>query len=185
MYCNQLCYQRFKRANNPKWKRKPIACAECGEMFVPIRVNHTRCSKNCRLITERRKRHEKVNLEKPRVERKPCKHCGQLFTPEKYTEKYCAWQCRVAAEYRPPKKKFELTKRDINESDLTTSSYADEIAEFKAKGGKISVAPGLPDPKVNNINLGVKKGKDGAEWDAKDLADLDEWEDVINLTNNF
>ena len=186
LYCGPICYQRYKRAQKKKYSRPKIKCLECGEEFVPIRDNHVRCSRNCRYLNQRR--YQKANLKKyksPRAERKACDHCGQLFLPKKFTEKYCNWQCQKYAEYRPPRLKLAETKREIKESDLNTSKYAAEIAAFKAKGGKISVAPGLPDPKVDNINLGVKKGKDGAEWDAKDLADLDQYEDVINLTNNF
>ena len=182
MFCGPLCYQRWKRARKPKLP--PVKCLECGEEFVPIRGNHVRCSSHCRYVNQLRYQVKERRQEK-NIERKPCIHCGQLFTPAKYTVLYCSSSCKQSAEYRPPKKKFELTKRDINESDLNTSAFADEIAAFKAKGGQIQVAPGLPDPKVANINLGVKKGKEGAEWDAKDLADLDQYEDVINLTNNF
>ena len=182
LFCGPLCYQRWKRARKPKLA--PRNCLECGEEFVPIRGTHVRCSSHCRYVNQRRYQVRERRQEKG-IERKPCIHCGQLFTPAKYTVLYCSTPCKQSAEYRPPKKKFELTKRDINESDLNTSAFADEIAAFKAKGGQIQVAPGLPDPKVANINLGVKKGKEGAEWDAKDLADLDQYEDVINLTNNF
>jgi len=182
MFCGPRCYQRWKRSRVPK--RPPVKCLECGEEFVPIRGNHVRCSEHCRYINQLRyqvKLHNEIKV----TERKPCVHCGQLFTPAKYTVIYCSSSCKQSAEYRPPRKKFELTKRDINECDLKTSEYADEIAEFKAKGGQIQVVPKLPDPKVANINLGVKTGKAGAEWDAKSLADLDQYEDVINLTNNF
>lgn len=181
-FCGPLCYQRWKRGRKPKLP--PVKCVECGTEFVPIRDNHSRCSLHCRKINQLRYQARLRKQEKV-IERKACKHCGQLFKPEKYTVKYCSSACKQSAEYRPPRKKFEYSKRDIIESDLNTSAFADEIAKFKAKGGKIQVAPGLPDPKVANINLGVKKGKDGAEWDAKDLADLDQYEDVINLTNNF
>jgi len=182
MFCGPRCYQRWKRSRVPK--RPPVKCLECGEEFVPIRGNHVRCSSHCRYINQLRYQVKGRNEIKV-IERKPCVHCGQLFTPAKYTEKYCNYRCKLSAEYRPPRKKFELTKRDINECDLKTSEYADEIAEFKAKGGQIQVVPKLPDPKIANINLGVKTGKAGAEWDAKSLADLDQYEDVINLTNNF
>mgnify|MGYP003671438911 FL=1 len=99
---------------------------------------------------------------------------------------YCSDKCKHAAEFRPAKVTLiEEQTRAINKYDLATTAHAKEIAEYRAAGGKISVYPGLPDPKVNNINIGVKVGKTGEGWSAKDIADLDEYEDVVNLTNNF
>ena len=99
---------------------------------------------------------------------------------------YCSHKCKHAAEFRPAKTRVLLEqKRAINKYDLATTAHATEIAEYRAAGGQISVYPGLPDPRVANINVGMKAGKAGAEWSAKDIADLDEYEDVINLTNTF
>ena len=141
-----------------------------------------------RCVKEKRTEMQKQHL--PVKERKPCEHCGQLFTPEEHSSalklSYCSWECKHAAEYRPPKAKpIQEQKRAINKYDLSTTAHAKEIAEFRAAGGKISVYPGLPDPRVANINVGMKAGKPGSEWSAKDIADLDEYEDVINLTNTF
>jgi len=123
---------------------------------------------------------------RPVPERKACVHCGQLFTPVKHTELYCNQSCKTAAHYKPPQLPVITEKiRAINQHDLNTSAHAKEIAAYKKAGGKIQVYTGLPDPKVNNINIGVKVGVTGEGWSAKDIADLDEYEDVVNLTNNF
>ena len=119
----------------------------------------------------------KANMSRyrPVPERKACAHCGQMFTPVK-----------KRADYRPlPKVVIKEHERSITDDDLNTSAHAKEIAAYKKAGGKIIVVTGLPDPKVNNINIGVKVGKTGEGWSAKDIADLDEYEDVVNLTNNF
>ena len=194
LFCGPKCYQRWKRNRVPKYLRPAIACVECGDSFVPIRDDHKRCSKVCRTIFHVRcvkeKRTEMQKTQLPVKERKPCEHCGQLFNPADHMNAlkmaYCSTDCRHAAEFRPKKTRVLLEqKRAINKYDLETTAHAKEIAEFRAAGGKIKVYPGLPDPKVANINVGVKAGKAGAEWSAKDIADLDEYEDVINLTNNF
>ena len=123
---------------------------------------------------------------RPVPERKACVHCGQMFTPDKFTERYCTQRCKKSAEYRPPKQVvIKEHERSITKDDIATSSHAKEIAAYKKAGGKIQVYTGLPDPKVNNINIGVKVGVTGEGWSAKDIADLDEYEDVVNLTNNF
>ena len=123
---------------------------------------------------------------RPVPERKACVHCGQLFTPVKHTELYCDNRCKMAAHYKPPQQPIiKEDARSITKDDIATSSHSKEIAAYKKAGGKIQVYTGLPDPKVNNINIGVKVGKTGERWSAKDIADLDEYEDVVNLTNNF
>ena len=194
LFCGPKCYQRWKRSRSPKHLRPAIQCVECGDSFVPIRDDHKRCSKVCRTlyhvrcIKQKRTEMQKYNL--PVRERKPCEHCGQLFSPEDHTNAlqrmYCSHKCKHAAEFRPAKTRVLLEqKRAINKYDLATTAHATEIAEYRAAGGQISVYPGLPDPRVANINVGMKAGKAGAEWSAKDIADLDEYEDVINLTNTF
>ena len=186
LYCNQLCYQRFKRARQKPAPRKAIACLECGDMFVPIRDNHQRCGRQCRYVNQRRYMKANMSRYRPVPERKACAHCGQMFTPVKHTELYCTQRCKKSADYRPlPKVVIKEHERSITDDDLNTSAHAKEIAAYKKAGGKIVVITGLPNPKVNNINIGVKVGKTGEGWSAKDIADLDEYEDVVNLTNNF
>jgi len=178
LFCGPLCYQRWKRARKPKLA--PRNCLECGEEFVPIRGNHVRCSEHCRYINQLRYQVRERRQEK-NIERKPCIHCGQLFTPAKYTVLYCSSSCKQSAEYRPPKKKFELTKRDINESDLKTSSYAKEIAEFKEAGGQVQTYPTIPNPPVPNARIRWKEPElDTEEWAVNvKMADLDMCEDFL------
>ena len=178
MFCGPRCYQRWKRARKPKLA--PVKCLECGEEFVPIRGNHVRCSEHCRYINQLRYQVKGRNEIKV-IERKPCVHCGQLFTPARYTVIYCSSSCKQSAEYRPPRKKIELTKRDINECDLKTSAFADEIAEFKEAGGQVQTYPTIPNPPVPNTRIRMKVLElDTEEWAVNvKMADLDMFEDFL------
>ena len=180
-YCNNICYQRFQRAKTKKIRKQRI-CLECSEVFTPKRDNHFWCSNHCRKVFQSRyfKEHRAKYKKK---ERHACRFCGQLFVPSHYFVKYCSTGCKRAYEASlviPVRPKVNPNFRDITEDDLKTSNHAKEIAEFKKAGGKVQTYPTLPGPKI--LNTGSTKGSNvDAEWSVKDLADLDEYEDVLNM----
>ena len=182
-YCNNICYQRYKRAKEKK-HREPIFCHECNKLFTPIRDNHFRCSETCRKVFQTRYFKE-YRLKFKKKERPPCQFCGQLFVPSHYLVRFCANSCRRAHETKfkiKPKLIIKPIQREITEDDLSTSNHAKEIEEFKEAGGKVKVYPSLPGPKIPNT--GKSKGSNlDAEWSVKDIADLDEYEDIFNMKN--
>ena len=175
-YCNNICYQRYKRARSKK-VRQPINCLECNKAFTPTRDHHFRCSNECRKLFHAKyaKQHR---LKYKKKERHPCKFCGQLFVPSHYLVVFCSRPCKRQHEAKfkiVPKLTIQPSTRDITEKDLETSKHSDAIAEFKEAGGKVKVYPSLPSPKIPNT--GATKG---AEWSIKsNIDDLDEYEDVF------
>jgi len=182
-YCNNICYQRYQRAKVKKIRQQRW-CLECNTVFTPKRDNHFRCSDHCRKVFQARYFQEH-RLKYKKKERKPCQFCGQLFVPLHYLVRFCANSCRRAHEAKfkiKPKLIIQPDSRDITEKDLSTSNHAKEIAEFKEAGGQVKVYPSLPGPKIPNT--GKSKGSNvDAEWSIKDIADLDEYEDVFNMKN--
>jgi len=179
-YCNNICYQRYKRAKEKKHRDERL-CLECDTVFTPIRDNHYRCSEYCRKVFQARyfKKHRlKYKVVK---ERHPCKFCGQLYVPSHYLVIFCSLPCKRAHEATikvKPKTIIKPSTRDITEKDLETSKHSDAIAEFKEAGGKVKVYPSVPAPKIPNT--GASKG---AEWSIKsNIDDLDdEYDNVFNL----
>jgi hypothetical protein len=175
---NRNSYQQ-NRAKVKKIRQQRV-CLECDKVFTPKRDNHFRCSEHCRKVFGARyfKQHR---LKYKKKERHPCKFCGQLFVPDHYLVIFCSQPCKRAHEATikvKPKLTIQPDSRDITEKDLETSSHAKEIAEFKEAGGKVKVYPSLPGPKV--LNTGSTKGSNlDAEWSIKDIADLDEYEDIF------
>ncbi len=55
-HCSKACYWRQLRARR-RTERDKVACAACGEMFVPKRADARYCSHACRQSAYR-KRHE-------------------------------------------------------------------------------------------------------------------------------
>ena len=183
-YCNNICYQRYKRAREKKHRDERL-CLECDTVFTPKRDNHYRCSEHCRKVFQARyfKKHRlKYKVVK---ERHPCKFCGQLFEPSHFLVIFCSPPCKRAHEATikvKPKLIIQPDSRDITAKDLETSSHAKEIAEFKEAGGQVKVYPSLPGPKIPNT--GSTKGSNvDAEWSIKDITDLDEYEDIFNMKN--
>ena len=179
-YCNNICYQRYKRAREKKHRDERL-CLECDKVFTPKRDNHYRCSEHCRKVFQARyfKRHR---LKYKKKERHPCKFCGQLFEPSHFLVIFCSLPCKRAHESTikiKPKLTIQPDSRDITEKDLNTSNHAKEIEEFKEAGGQVKVYPSLPGPKIQNT--GASKG---AEWSIKsNIDDLDEYEHVFNMKN--
>ena len=182
-YCNNICYQRYQRARTKKYRDERI-CLECDTVFTPKRDNHFRCSNHCRKVFHNRYFKE-YRLKFKKKERHPCKFCGQLFVPSHYLVIFCGPRCKKEHEATikvKPKLLFQPDYRDITEEDLSTSNHAKEIEEFKEAGGKVKVYPSLPGPKIPNT--GSTKGSNvDAEWSIKEIADLDEYEDVFNMKN--
>ena len=183
-YCNNICYQRFQRAKTKK-VRHPINCKECNKPFVPKRDNHFRCSDRCRKISQARYfKQNRARYQKTK-ESFPCQFCGQLFVPSHYLITFCSKSCKRQHQQNRKDVAVVSTKpnyREITEDDLKTSNHAKDIAEFKEAGGKVKVYPTLPGPKIPNT--GTSKGSNvDAEWSVKDIADLDEYEDVFNMNN--
>ena len=175
-YCNNICYQRYKRAKTRK-KYEPRVCMECNKLFVPTRDRHYRCSDTCRKVFQTRYLKRNRLGSKNIKERFPCQFCGQLFEPSHYLITFCSQPCKRAhdARYKIKPTTIEPSTREITEDDLKTSSHAKEIAEFKDAGGKVKVYPTLPSPKIPNT--GATKG---AEWSIKsNIDDLDEYDDVF------
>ena len=183
-YCNNICYQRFQRARTKK-HREPIFCHECNKLFTPKRDNHYRCSESCRKVFQVRYLKRNRQGSKDIKERHPCQFCGQLFVPSHYLITFCSKPCKRAQEAKYKLKAItviEPTQREITEDDLNTSNHAAAIEEFKEAGGKVKVYPSLPGPKV--LNTGSTKGSNvDQEWSVKDIADLDEYEDIFNMKN--
>ena len=183
-YCNNICYQRYQRAKSKK-VREPIFCHECNKLFTPKRDNHLRCSDHCRKTFQARYLKQNRIRYKSTRERFPCQFCGQLFVPDHYLVTFCSKPCKRAHESKAkqrPTAVIKPTQREITEDDLSTSNHAAAIAEFKAAGGKVKVYPSLPGPRV--LNTGSTKGSNvDQEWSIKDIADLDEYEDIFNMKN--
>ena len=182
-YCNNICYQRYKRAREKKHRDERL-CLECDKVFTPKRDNHYRCSNYCRKVFQARYFREH-RLKYKKKERHPCKFCGQLYVPSHYLVIFCSPPCKRAHEATikvKPKLLIQPSTRDITEKDLETSKHSDAIAEFKEAGGQVKVYPSLPGPKIPST--GKSKGSNvDAEWSIKDIADLDEYEDVFNMKN--
>ena len=182
-YCNNICYQRYQRGRAKK-VREPILCHECNKLFTPKRDNHFRCSDHCRKVFQARYlKQNRIRYQSTR-ERFPCQFCGQLFVPSHYLITFCSRPCKRQHEakikIRPAA--IKPTQREITEDDLKTSKHSDAIEEFKEAGGKVKVYPSLPGPKIPST--GSTKGSNvDAEWSIKDIADLDEYEDVFNMKN--
>jgi endogenous inhibitor of DNA gyrase (YacG/DUF329 family) len=183
-YCNNICYQRYQRAKTKK-VRQQINCKECNKPFVPKRDNHFRCSDRCRRISEARYFKQNRSRYQKTKESFPCQFCGQLFVPSHYLITFCSKSCKRQHEAKwkekPPAR--EPDYRKITEDDLKTSNHAKEILEFKNAGGQVKVYPTLPGPKIPNTGTSKKGGSVDAEWSVKDIADLDEYEDVFNMKN--
>jgi len=183
-YCNNICYQRYQRGKTKK-HREPIFCHECNKLFTPIRDNHYRCSEQCRKVFQVRYLKRNRQGSKDIKERFPCQFCGQLFVPSHYLITFCSKPCKRAQEAKyklKPITVIEPTQREITEDDLSTSNHAAAIEEFKEAGGKVKVYPSLPGPKIPST--GKSKGSNvDAEWSVKDIADLDEYEDIFNMKN--
>jgi len=182
-FCNNICYQRHKRAQT-KVVREPIFCLECNKLFVPKRDNHVRCSRTCRENFHNRYSRENRQKYQSSRERFPCKFCGQLFVPEHYKFKFCSKSCKKQHQLRLKKdpSKVKPITREISADDLKTSKHSDAIEEFKKAGGQVKVYPSLPGPKIPDT--GSTKGSNvDEEWSIKELADLDEYEDVFNMKN--
>jgi len=180
-YCNNICYQRFQRAKTKK-VRQPILCFECNKLFTPSRDRHYRCSDTCRKVFQ--VRYLKRNRLGSKKERFPCQFCGQLFIPSHYLITFCSKPCKRAhdAKYKIQSTVIKPSTREITEDDLTTSNHTAAIEEFKEAGGKVKVYPSLPGPKIPNT--GTTKGSNvDAEWSVKEIADLDEYEDIFNMKN--
>ena len=182
-YCNNICYQRYKRARFKK-RRAERSCLECNKPFVPKRDNHFRCSKECRKVFQAR--YLKQNrLKYKKKERHPCRFCGQLFVASHYLITFCSRLCKrrhdTKSKRRPTAR--EPNFRDITEDDLKTSKHSDAIEEFKAAGGKVKVYPSLPGPTIPNTGTTTKRSNVDTEWSVQDIADLDEYEDVFNMKN--
>ena len=176
-YCNNICYQRYKRAKTKK-VRQPINCYECNKLFTPTRDHHFRCSNHCRKVFQTRysKQHR---LKYQKKERFPCQFCGQLFVRSHYLARFCSKPCKRSHEAKfriKPKTIIQPSTREITEDDLNTSKHSEAIKEFKEAGGKVKVYPSLPSPKIPNT--GASKG---AEWSIKsNIDDLDdEYNDVF------
>jgi len=183
-YCNNICYQRFQRAKTKK-RREPIFCHECNKLFTPKRDNHFRCSDHCRKTFQARYLKQNRIRYQSTKEKFSCQFCGQLFVPSHYLVTFCSRPCKrqheAKAKQRPPAR--EPDYRKITDEDLKTSNHAKEILEFKKAGGKVKVYPSLPGPRIPNTGTSKKGGSVDAEWSIKDIADLDEYEDVFNMNN--
>ena len=185
-YCNNICYQRYKRARFKK-RRAERSCLECNKPFVPKRDNHSRCSNECRKVFQAR--YLKQNrIKYKKKERHPCRFCSQLFVASHYLVRYCSSKCKreyEASRVIPIRPKIKPVFRDITVDDLNTSKHSDAIAEFKKAGGKVQMFPTIPSPPVPNTGVRMKVAElDAEEWDAKaNVADLDEYEDFLKTNN--
>ena len=159
-WCSGVCYQRAKRRRSAL-KRSPVKCTECGEMFTPIRTNSKRCSKLCQNIWKKRYSDERCSTyrENRRKLRKPilCRNCNAHFFPNNVLKKYCSPKCkrnytRESKIRKPIKLMWGVPQlREVEERDINTSAYADEIRAYKESGKKIISLPSLENPSTPDV----------------------------------
>ena len=159
-WCSSKCYSRTKRLKRRKI-REPRKCTECGELFTPIRDNNVRCSKRCQSIWQKRYFQEKCEYyrENRKKHRKPilCRNCQKDFIPSNTLKKYCSDKCRILSrsnkgKTKPIKLMWGVPKlREVDERDIKTSAYADEIRAYKESGKKIITLPSLENPSSPDV----------------------------------
>ena len=161
-WCSGVCYQRAKRRRSAL-KRSPVKCTECGEMFTPLRTNSKRCSKLCQNIWKKRYSAERCSFyrENRRKRRQPilCRNCNAQFFPNHVLKKYCSPKCkrdftRESKIRKPIKLMWGVPQlREVEEKDIKTSAYADEIRAYKESGKKIISLPSLDNPSTPDVTI--------------------------------
>ena len=151
LYCTSECYRRDRIAKKPEW----VKCTECKKKFKPAKANSKRCSASCRRAYNARynieiNKHNRKKREENRLP-KTCRNCGATWIPKDPRTLFCCSNCKKRHRRlfinkfvsRAGQQMLDKSySREVDQQDIRSSEFAEEIEKFKKSGGKVTVLPG-------------------------------------------
>ena len=159
-WCSKFCYEKNRKIKR-KRNKKPINCIQCQKEFIPKTVNAKTCSPKCK--GDRRRDYFKIKYERQKEIRrskkkviKNCEFCKKEFVLNHPNRKFCSKNCRYESRQILVKKlleKYSPKLREINDYDISSSQFPNEIKAYKNSGKKIIVFPNQISPPIPDVQI--------------------------------
>lgn len=93
-YCSDECIP--KSVKKRLWEDTIRLCTVCKNEFKPVNVVHIKCSRECKLLYDRKRSGLRNRTYKPRQQLElMCVYCGSIFSALRKDARYCSHKCNV------------------------------------------------------------------------------------------